>query len=404
MRPTLRTLFFALASSLVLAPGLSSAQGLFSPAYIVNDKVVTNYEIDQRAKLLAMLRAPGDPLELARKQLVEERLKLEAAQALGLSPKQDEIEAGMAEFAGRVNLDTEQFLQAIASGGVSKESFVSFVQAGIAWRSVVQARFARKVQVSERDVDRAIQAAGSGSAVRVLLSEIIIPATPENAAAVQEQASELSQITSLEAFARAARQYSAAPTRGTGGKINWMPISNLPPALRPAILALAPGQVTDPIPLPNAVAVFQLRAIEESGSSDPDFAAIEYATYLIPGAQSGAAQAEAAKIKANIDTCDDLYGVAKGKPAELLERVSKKPAEIPADIALELAKLDRHEVSTALTRGDALMMVMLCTRTPAIAADVVREDVMAQLQNSRLERYANGYLEELKADARIIEK
>jgi peptidyl-prolyl cis-trans isomerase SurA len=404
MRPTLRTLHFALASSLVLAPGLVTAQGLFSPAYIVNDKVVTNYEIDQRAKLLALLRAPGDPVELARKQLVEERLKIEAAQALGLTPKQDEIEAGMAEFAGRVNLDTEQFLQAIGSGGVSKESFVSFVQAGIAWRSVVQARFARKVQVSERDVDRAIQAAGSGSAVRVLLSEIIIPADPANAAAVQEQASELSQITSLEAFARAARQYSAAPTRGTGGKINWMPISNLPPALRPAILALAPGQVTDPIPLPNAVAVFQLRAIEETGSSDLDYAAIEYATYLIPGAQSGAAQAEAAKIKANIDTCDDLYGVAKGKPAELLERVSKKPAEIPADIALELAKLDRHEVSTALTRGDALMMVMLCTRTPAIAADVVREDVIAQLQNSRLERYANGYLEELKADARIIEK
>jgi peptidyl-prolyl cis-trans isomerase SurA len=404
MRPTLRTLLFALASSLVLAPGLVTAQGLFSPAFIVNDKVVTNYEIDQRAKLLALLRVPGDPVELARKQLVEERLKIEAAQALGLTPKQDEIEAGMAEFAGRVNLDTEQFLQAIGSGGVSKESFVSFVQAGIVWRSVVQARFARKVQVSERDVDRAIQAAGSGSAMRVLLSEIIIPADPANAAAVQEQASELSQITSLEAFARAARQYSAAPTRGTGGKINWMPISNLPPALRPAILALAPGQVTDPIPLPNTVAVFQLRAIEETGSSDLDYAAIEYATYLIPGAQSGAAQAEAAKIKANIDTCDDLYGVAKGKPAELLERVSKKPAEIPADIALELAKLDRHEVSTALTRGDALMMVMLCTRTPAIAADVVREDVIAQLQNSRLERYANGYLEELKADARIIEK
>ena len=404
MRPTLRTFFFALASSLVLSPGLTSAQGLFSPAYIVNDAVVTNYEIDQRAKLLALLRAPGDPVELARKQLVEERLKFEAAQTLGLMPKQDEIEAGMAEFAGRVNLDTEQFLQAISSGGVSKESFVSFVQTGIAWRSVVQARFARKVQVSERDVDRAIQAAGSGSAVRVLLSEIIIPATPENAAAVQEQATELSQITSLEAFARAARQYSAAPTRGTGGKINWIPISNLPPALRPAILALAPGQVTDPVPLPNAVAVFQLRAIEESGSIDPDYAAIEYATYLIPGAQSGAAQAEAAKIKADIDTCDDLYGVAKSKPAELLERVSKKPAEIPADIALELAKLDRHEVSTALTRDDALMMVMLCTRTPAIAADVVREDVMAQLQNSRLERYANGYLEELKADARIIEK
>ncbi|HAV09469.1 MAG TPA: peptidylprolyl isomerase, partial [Rhodobacteraceae bacterium] len=86
MRPSVRTLLIAATAALALVPRLATAQGLFSPAYIVNDKIVTNFEIDQRAKLLTMLRAPGDPAKVAREQLIEERLKLEAAQVLGFEP------------------------------------------------------------------------------------------------------------------------------------------------------------------------------------------------------------------------------------------------------------------------------------------------------------------------------
>ena len=115
---------------------------------------------------------------------------------------------------------------------------------------------------------------------------------------------------------------------------------------------------------------------------------------------------EAARIKAKVDTCDDLYGINIGKPEEQLERGAKKPGEIPQDVALELAKLDRYEVSTALTRsnGETLVFLMLCDSTLEIAADAERESIRAQLQNKRLESLSNGYLAELRADARIIEK
>ena len=80
--------------------------------------------------------------------------------------------------------------------------------------------------------------------------------------------------------------------------------------------------------------------------------------------------------------------------------------EIPQDVAYELAKLDRNEVSTALTRsnGQTLVFLMLCGRTPALAEDQDRESIRLQLRAQRLQSYAEGYLAQLKADARIIEQ
>ena len=185
-----------------------------------------------------------------------------------------------------------------------------------------------------------------------------------------------------------------------------MPITNLPPQLRPVILGLAPGEVSDPLPLDGAIALFQMRDIEETGAAEPEYAAIEYAAYYIDGGRSDRALSRAARIEAETDTCDDLYGVAKGQPPEVLERDSRAPAEIPQDIALELAKLDPGEVSTTLTRanGETLVFLMLCGRTPELGEDgPSTEDLTNRIRNRRLDSFANGYLEQLRAEARIVE-
>lgn len=396
-----------LALTLVFAPvAPATAQGLFEPTIKVNNKVVTKYELDQRALLLKMLNSPGDPATEARKQLIEERLKLDAAETNGLFIDEEAIVAGVNEFAGRFNMDSEQFYRAIEAGGVSKQSFRDFVKAGISWRELVRAKFGARVKVSDGDIDRAVSATTGGASVQVLISEIIMPAPPRQAAAVQARAAQISQITSESAFAKAARRYSASPAKRRGGRLNWMPITDLPAGLRPIIMGLAPGEVSDPIPLQNAVALFQMRAIKESKVPAPQYAAIEYAAYYIAGGRSEAALSQAAKIKSRIDTCDDLYGIAKGQPAEVLERGSKPPAEIPQDIAFELAKLDNNEVSTTLTRakGQTLVFLMLCGRTSELDENASRETLGISLQNRRLESFANGYLEQLRAEARIINK
>lgn len=399
----------ALAAPALATPAVTQAQGQFAPAIEVNDRVITGWELDQRARMLTVLNAPGNVSELAREQLIEDRLKLGAAERMGITLSEEEMQQGMEEFATRANMSAEQFVQSLEQNGVAEETFRDFIRAGQSWRNLVRQRFQGRASVSDEEVDRALASGSGGSNVRVLLSEIIMPAPPQEAEAVRARADRLSEITSLTEFSQAARQYSATRSAGAGGRLPWQELNNLPPVLRPLVIGLAPGEVTDPLPIPNAVALFQLRAIEETGYEAPEIASVEYAAYLIPGGRTEATLSRAAQITATLDTCDDLYGVAQGQPESMLRRETLPPAEVPGDVAMELAKLDPNEVSYGLTRptadgGQALMMVMLCGRTPVASEDADREQVTVGLRNQRLGSYADGYLAQLRADARIVER
>lgn len=394
------TRFFTLFL-LMLTAGAAAAQqqgGPYAPRVIVNDRAITNYEVDQRIKFLQLLNSPGDLEEEALKGLIDDRLRMNAAEDLGIALEPEQVESGMEEFAGRANLTTEQFIAAIGQGGIAAQTFRDFVEAGLAWREVVRARFGPRAQITEAEIDRAIALSTQRGGARVLLSEIILPAdTPERKAESQKLANQLSRdITTPAAFAAAARQYSVSPSRGRGGRMDWLDLAALPPQISAAVLGLAPGQVSDPIPVTNAIALFQMRAIEETEIAEPETLSIEYARFFL----ERGTQQEADRVAARVDTCDDLYGVAKGLPEERLLREVKPVAELPDDIALELAKLDEGE-TVLLNRGRAPALLMLCARTPALGEDVDRAAVRQRLLNQRLGAYAEGYLAQLRADAII---
>lgn len=400
---TIKRLIVALISTLMLA-NMATAQSQFSPAVTVNNSAISNFEIDQRTKLLRLFRTPGNLDELAIEQLIDDRLKLQELDRAGLRLSDEALLGAMEAFAGRANLTLEQFTQLLNSSGVEQASLRDFVRAGVSWRDLVRSRFGSRVEITETEIDRALgRAGGSGTSIEVLLSEIIIPAPPPRAARALAQAQQIAELTSIEAFSAQARRVSALPTRTRGGRLDWLPLSNYPAQLRPLILGLGQGQVTAPIPITNGVALFQMRGVREVAGAAPTYSAVEYAAYYIAGGRSDAALREARRVLNRVDTCDDLYGVAHGKPTEVLDRSSLPPEEIPTDVAIELARLDVGEVSTALTRsdGETLVFLMLCGRTPSAGGDVDRDTVRAQLRSQRLAGYANSLLANLKASAII---
>lgn len=381
----------------------SFAQSQFSPAILVNEGVITEFEIAQRQRFLSLFNAPGSGRQSVIETLIDERLREQAIAEAGLELTQESLDAGMSEFAGRVNLEVDEFKTLLGENGIAPETFESFVRVGVAWRDYVSARFGGRVQVNEDEIDQALGTTSGDTTIRVLVSEIIIPAPEDRAQEVEDIARQIATTTSEAEFSDYAREYSATATRDEGGRLPWQSLSNLPPVLRPLLLGLAPGEVTDPLNIPNAVALFQLRGIEEAGAPTREYAAIDYAAYYIPGGRTPAGLAAAQEVRAEVDVCDDLYGIAQGQPPEVLERGSKPPSEIPADIALELSKLDAGESSVALTRsnGQTLVFLMLCGRTAAANEDVAREDLVASLRTSRLNALADSFLERLRADARI---
>ncbi|MBM9594368.1 peptidylprolyl isomerase [Roseitranquillus sediminis] len=393
----------ALIVALLLLPTAAAAQSPFEPVAQVNDQVITRWELDQRTRLLEALRAPGNVIDEALDALINDRLQLGAARSLGIEVTEEEIAEGMAEFAGRANLSTEQFLQEIGRAGVDSQTFRDFVRAGLAWRAAVRARFGPQVQVGPDDIAKAREQVEPDAGLRVLISEIVLPAnTPEARQQAEARAAEIQRITSLDAFAAAARQYSAAPTRERGGRVDWLDVANIPAPVANAVLTLRPGEVTPPLRLPNAVALFQLRAIEETETPAPQNVTLDYAQFFIPGGRTESALAEAQRLRGRVDTCDDLYAVAQGVPENQLQRDELPLSEVPQDVALELARLDPGEASTTLTRGNALVFLMLCDRATAGAEAPTDVALVNRLRSEQLSAMADIWLAELRSEAFIV--
>lgn len=335
----------------------------------------------------------------------------------------------MAEFAARANLTTEQFLAEIGRAGVAPETFRAFVEAGLLWREVVGSRFGPRVRITEAEIDNAIAAGARQPGVQVLISEIVLRAdSPEFQAEAESVAARLSgRMMGEGAFAAEARAHSASSSAGAGGRLDWLPLGNLPPPVAQQVLALAPGQVSPPLPVPNALVLFYLRDLRETGATEAPVVSLDWAEFAVASAE------DAVRVKGEVDTCNDLYGLAKNLPADRLRREIRAPGQVPGDVALELAKLDPNEASVHYSRGGQPVFLMLCARNhalpgidmttppapapvpdeaetaegaaateaPAPAGGPDREAIRARLFNQRLAALADIYLAELKADATI---
>lgn len=407
-----------IAATLLCAVPAAQAQNPFEPVVYVNNSAVTRYEIDQRLRFMQLLRAPNTSYETAERELINDRLKMQTAARMGIEVSDEGLEAGLAEFAGRANMSVDQFVAALAQGGVERQAYRDFVTAGVAWRAVLRQSVAGQVTVRDEEVDQAMTRIVETPIVTdVLLSEIIIPAPAGQEQAVMNQAAALAASNPSEAeFAAAARRLSATASAPQGGRLDWVALDNLPPALRPVITVLRPGQVTQPLGIPGAVVLFYMR--DSRGQLRPGAReqVLDYATLRLTSAP------EAAALAARVDTCDDLQ--AEGRGATQRQSVSQNA--IPVLIATQLASLDANEAAV-MQLGGAADVVMLCSRQPAALAQTSvpvtaaepdgvenavpqpvdplalpdRAMVSEELFNRKVNAMADAYLDELRADAVI---
>ncbi|RCW79690.1 peptidylprolyl isomerase [Paracoccus lutimaris] len=402
-----------------LGPTQVQAQGNpFQPLVYVNDSAITRYELDQRLRFMEVLRAPEAGVQAAEKALIEDRLRMSAARQMGITPTDEQIDAGLAEFAGRANMDVEQFTAALAKAGVERQAFRDFITSGVVWRQVVRQHLLGQVRVTDAEVDQEMQKIiETPQITHVALSELIIPAPEGQEAAAMARAEEVVAGTRSEGdFAAFARRYSATPSAQNGGRLPWTPLANLPPALRPLILSMQPGQTSQPLTVPGAVVLFFLRDTRGTLRPGAEEQVLDYVRFTLASTE------EAARIAATADTCADLFVQARGLPAQQIEHLNLPQGQVPTGEAIRLAVLDDNE-TTIVSYGGAVQLLMLCKRQPALMANPPeapvatapgeeppapdpnalpeRDEVRNQLFNRKVGQAADAYLAELRANAVI---
>jgi len=166
-------------AALVLIGSLQSAaqaQGLFDPVISVNRAAITAYELEQREQFLEILQRSSGMAQQARDSLIEDRLKMAAADRAGIKLGGAELLSAMDDFAANANLELEQLLETLAQSGVDEQTYRDFIMVGVTWRELIRARFAARSAPSEAEIDRALASAGAQGGVKVLLTEIVLPA------------------------------------------------------------------------------------------------------------------------------------------------------------------------------------------------------------------------------------
>lgn len=390
----------------LMAPPLA-AQSLFGPAITVNDSVITGYELSQRQKMLSALGVQSNLRSEARNGLIGDRLKVAAAAAAGIAPTDAELDNALSAFAARGNRSTAQLQAMLAGQGVAAETLRDFVYANLVWQTLIRQRYGSSVQVSESEIDAALSNTSEATNLQVLVSEVILPLIPDQEEQIRQLADDISNLRSFDEFEAAARQFSVAGSRANGGKLDWLSLANLPPALRPVLLPLSNGEVSQPLDLPNAIALFQMRGVREVAPNAARYATVDYAVLTVAEDDRGSATAMLTRFAETALRCDDLEGLASDLPQQALQRRAVPPSDIPTRTAMVLAGLDTGETAIepqVLADGSAqVQLLMLCNRTSTANRGVSRDEVRTRLINEKLTARADSLLESLRASARIVE-
>lgn len=383
------------AALVMLQAAPARAQTAFAPAAIVNEDVITYYDVVQRAAILASTGAePGPALNSAAlEQLVDDRLRMQIAEDLGISITEAQIELGLEELARRQSVDVPGMLAAFARQGVDRIAIVDLVEAQIAWNTVVSSRFGSRATPTESELDREIALASASGDVSYRLREIAIRTegtSPEEARILLENLR--NEIVSGADFAAVARANSQAASAEAGGDIGYVPAATLPGEVAASLSAVAPGGVTAPLAIPGGVALFQ---VLDRRSDAPAWA--QPALFTLRRV-SAPADARAAVTALGFENCAPVGELPEGADNALLEGV--KVEALPPAARDAVATLNTGAVSRVIEREGRVAVYHVCARTGGADA-AAREELREQIRVRRLTRFAEGFLQDKRRDAVI---
>ena len=149
---------YMIAISLFIHPFAATSQltNSFKVVAEVNDQIITNFEVDQRIKMLQTFGAKSISRQDIMNSLINERLFTYSAIELEVLPNQSEIDKGLDDFAKRGNLSKKDLLAYLVSRNISKETLIAYITSGLTQRKVIQKKFVNNIIISQNDIASAI--------------------------------------------------------------------------------------------------------------------------------------------------------------------------------------------------------------------------------------------------------
>ncbi|WP_165842904.1 peptidylprolyl isomerase [Phenylobacterium deserti] len=392
-----------------------------SVAAVVNDEIISTYDLAQRMRLLIATSGVQPTQETlpqfqreALISLVDERIqfqelrRVEREQKFSIVATDEEVTEELAAMAQQNNMRPEAFLNQLRAQGINPDTLRQQVRAQMSWERWIRGRYGSRLRVGGDQVDATLarlQAASSRPQYQV--SEVLIDAARVGGmeAATQGAAQLISQMQQGAPFPSVARQFSAAPTAAAGGDAGWISEGEMPPEVDAALAQMRPGQLSAPIPVRDGVYIIYLRDKRSGGGAS--LVNLKQAAVAIPQGAS-AADVEAARAKlesvrsSTQQGCQDLESAAGKVQGVVAGDLGE--AEID-DLAPEFRaaaqSLEIGQLSAPIRTGVGLHVLAVCGKRAAGAAQLDRAAIENRLIGQQLNMVARRYMRDLRNSATI---
>ena len=245
----------AVETVLVSAVGDPNIQAVAS---IVNDYVISEYDVSQRLALALVTSGIQQPspevLNQVREQVLtslqDETLQLQEAATQEITIQAQDIEDSIRSVAEENGFDVAAIEATLAAAGVSMTTFRRQIAAQIAWNRLIESRYAGAVTISDEDIDAALERLRTGAdRPQFAISEIFLSVDgPQDEAPTREAAEQIiAQLSQGALFPNMARQFSQSASAASGGDIGWVLQGQLPEEIDEVISELEPGRLAGPI-------------------------------------------------------------------------------------------------------------------------------------------------------------
>jgi len=249
-----------LIAALLISVTLGVAQAHAATAVTVNGVPISDIEISQRTKLLAL--EGGGGTKQATEQLINEQLQLQEAKKYNITITDQQVDDAFQQVARNVKLSTDKLRELLQSRGVGTDTMRARLRAALAWQQLSGMVVQSRVQISDLELDKEAAAAlDTDSSYDYILKEILFISTTGNASARTGQANAYRKaFTGCDSAVQLSLKYTDAAVRDMGRRH----ATQLPDALAKELAGLNVGGITKPRVTEGGVSMLAICAKESA--------------------------------------------------------------------------------------------------------------------------------------------
>ncbi|MEP4377642.1 MAG: peptidylprolyl isomerase [Alphaproteobacteria bacterium] len=400
------------ASVTVTTP--ASAQDVQRIAAVVNEKVISIFDVQQRMRLLISSSGLPNNAETQRRiapqvlrELIDEALQNQEAERLNIRVTQREIDSALEQIESSNGLSAGGFESFLGSQGISLDAALTQIRSNLSWQKLLARTVIPTIEIGDEEIDDVVaRIEATAGVTEYRVGEILLPVdNPADVGDVEVLADRLvKQLRDGADFRSVAQQFSKSATAATGGDIGWVQPGELDPAIDNVIANLDRLEISEPIKVPDGIQIIILIDQRTNEPPDPNDRTVALRQMLLQVAADDAPAAidahmqTARAISSSVRGCDDFAAAATeaGTPQPATPSTFKLK-DLNADLRALAAQLDVGQASAPIRLPSGVQVLMICERQENIGPD--RDVIRRTLERERVDMLSRRYLRDLRRSA-----